>query len=90
MPTDYKETDHDWIRELLDYPRILEERLSFFDDTSQISIPADPIERVPSSAHERPDIRVASGEAGGVVLKVRGWLDGLREREIPFAALGLR
>ena len=29
MPTDYKETDYDWIRELLDYPRILEERLAF-------------------------------------------------------------
>jgi len=34
--------------------------------------------------------RLASGEAGGVWLKVRGWLDGLRDREPPFGALGLR
>ena len=34
--------------------------------------------------------RLVTGEAGGVVLKIRGWLDGLRDREPPFAALGLR
>jgi hypothetical protein len=34
--------------------------------------------------------RLVTGEAGGVVLKVRGWLDGLRDREPPFEALGLR
>lgn len=34
--------------------------------------------------------RLATGEAGGVVLKVRGWIDGLRDREPPFDALGLR
>lgn len=34
--------------------------------------------------------RLATGEAGGVILKIRGWLDGLRDREPPFEALGLR
>ena len=34
--------------------------------------------------------RLVTGEAGGVVLKVRGWLDGLRDRQPPFEALGLR
>jgi hypothetical protein len=34
--------------------------------------------------------RLVTGEAGGVILKVRGWLDGLRDREPPFEALGLR
>jgi len=34
--------------------------------------------------------RLVTGEAGGVVLKIRGWLDGLRDREPPFEALGLR
>ena len=34
--------------------------------------------------------RLVTGEAAGVVLKVRGWLDGLRDREPPFEALGLR
>ncbi len=34
--------------------------------------------------------RLVTGEAGGVLLKIRGWLDGLRDREPPFEALGLR
>jgi GT2 family glycosyltransferase len=34
--------------------------------------------------------RLVTGEARGVWLKVRGWLDGLRNREPPFEALGLR
>ncbi len=34
--------------------------------------------------------RLLTGEARGVVLKVRGWIDGLRDREPPFEALGLR
>ncbi len=34
--------------------------------------------------------RLATGEQRGVWLKVRGWLDGLRDRDPPFDALGLR
>ena len=34
--------------------------------------------------------RLATGEQGGVYLKIRGWLDGLRDRQPPFDALGLR
>lgn len=34
--------------------------------------------------------RLVTGEAAGVILKIRGWLDGLRDREPPFEALGLR
>jgi len=34
--------------------------------------------------------RLVTGEAGGVVLKVRGWLDGLRDREPQYETLGLR
>ena len=40
MPTDYRDGDHEWIRELLAYPRTLEERLRFFKDTSEIRIPS--------------------------------------------------
>jgi Lon-like ATP-dependent protease len=46
MMSDYKENDYEWIKELLDYPHQLEERLEFFDNTSQIGIPEDPIDRV--------------------------------------------
>ncbi len=34
--------------------------------------------------------RLATGEAGGVVMKVRGWRDALLRRPIPFTELGLR
>lgn len=34
--------------------------------------------------------RLASGEQAGVGIKVRGWLDGLRDRPLPLAELGLR
>ncbi|MCC6847847.1 MAG: glycosyltransferase family 2 protein [Deltaproteobacteria bacterium] len=34
--------------------------------------------------------RLVTGEARGVWLKVRGWIDGLRRREPPYEALGLR
>jgi GT2 family glycosyltransferase len=34
--------------------------------------------------------RLVTGEARGVHLKIRGWLDGLRDREPPYEALGLR
>ncbi len=33
--------------------------------------------------------RWLSGEQQGVILKVRGWLDGLRGRPIPLRELGL-
>ena len=68
MPTDYKETDYDWIRELLDYPRVLEERLAFFDDTSQIRIPEDPIERVIFQDRAKMAIRKVAQNRGHMLM----------------------
>jgi Lon-like ATP-dependent protease len=68
MPTDYKESDYDWIRELLDYPRILEERLAFFDDTSQIRIPEDPIERVIFQERAKMAIRKVAQNRGHMLM----------------------
>jgi Lon-like ATP-dependent protease len=68
MPTDYKETDYDWIRELLDYPRALEERLAFFDDTSQIRIPEDPIERVIFQERAKMAIRKVAQNRGHMLM----------------------
>jgi Lon-like ATP-dependent protease len=68
MPTDYKESDHDWIRELLDYPRALEERLAFFDDTSQIHIPSDPIERVIFQDRAKMAIRKVAQNRGHMLM----------------------
>jgi Lon-like ATP-dependent protease len=68
MPTDYKETDYDWIRELLDYPRALEGRLAFFDDTSQIRIPEDPIERVIFQERAKMAIRKVAQNRGHMLM----------------------
>ena len=46
MNRDYREKDYEWIKELMSYPQALEKRLEFFTDTSQISLPEDPIEKV--------------------------------------------
>jgi Lon-like ATP-dependent protease len=68
MPIDYKETDYAWIRELLDYPRVLEERLAFFDDTSQIRIPEDPIERVILQDRAKMAIRKVAQNRGHMLM----------------------
>ena len=68
MPTDYRDSDHDWIRELLDYPRTLEERLRFFDDTSQIRIPDDPIERVIFQDRAKTAIRKVAQNRGHMLM----------------------
>lgn len=46
MNSDYIENDYQWIKELMEYPKTLEAQLDFFENTSQISVPADPIEKV--------------------------------------------
>ena len=46
MSKDYRKNDYKWIQELMRYPKDIERRLDFFEDTSQISVPKDPIERV--------------------------------------------
>jgi ATP-dependent Lon protease len=68
MPTEYKESDHSWIQELLDYPRILEERLQFFEDTSQISVPTDPIERVIFQDRAKMAIRKVAQNRGHMLM----------------------
>jgi len=68
MSTDYKESDYSWIQELLDYPRSLDERLRFFEDTSQISIPADPIERVIFQDRAKMAIRKVAQNRGHMLM----------------------
>ena len=53
MKKDYNANDYAWIRELLQYPLILKERLGHFKDTSEIQVPEDPIERVIFQDHAK-------------------------------------
>jgi Lon-like ATP-dependent protease len=68
MPDDFKENDYNWIKELLEYPRTLEERLAFFEDTSQLTIPEDPIERVVFQDKAKRAIRKIAQNKGHMLM----------------------
>ncbi|MGD9181827.1 MAG: ATP-binding protein [Desulfobacterales bacterium] len=68
MTSDYKANDYDWIKELLDYPRTLEQRLNFFEDTSQIAIPKDPIDRVIFQDKAKRAIRKIAQNRGHILM----------------------
>jgi Lon-like ATP-dependent protease len=68
MSTDYRKNDYAWIKELLDYPRTLEERLHFFEDTSQISVPDDFIERVVFQDRAKRAIRKIAQNKGHILM----------------------
>ncbi len=68
MAADYRAGDYAWIRELLDYPRTLEERLRFFDDTASIVIPPDPIERVIFQDRAKMAIRKIAQNRGHILM----------------------
>jgi ATP-dependent Lon protease len=46
MSSHYRDNDYNWIKELMNYPQALDQRLEFFEDTSQISVPCDPLDQV--------------------------------------------
>ena len=68
MTSDYNDNDYDWIKELLDYPHILDERLNFFEDTSQIAVPEDPIDRVIFQDKAKRAIRKIAQNRGHILM----------------------
>ncbi len=68
MPDHYNDNDYAWIKELLDYPRLLSERLDFFDDTSQIAIPEDPIDKVIFQDRAKMAIRKIAQNRGHILM----------------------
>ncbi len=68
MASDYKENDHRWIRELLAYPANLEDRLGSFADTSQVPLPADPINRVIFQDRAKKAIRKIAQNKGHILM----------------------
>jgi Lon-like ATP-dependent protease len=68
MTNDYKDSDYEWIKELLDYPRTLEARLDFFNDTSQIEIPEDPIDQVIFQDKAKRGIRKIAQNRGHILM----------------------
>ncbi|MCP3951099.1 MAG: hypothetical protein GY697_02605 [Desulfobacterales bacterium] len=60
--------DHAWIRELMQYPQTLAEQLDFFEDTSQIAVPDDPIERVVFQERAKAAIRKIAQNRGHILM----------------------
>jgi Lon-like ATP-dependent protease len=68
MPSHFNENDYTWIRELLEYPKLLESRLDFFQDTSQIAVPEDPIDRVIFQKRAKLAIRKIAQNRGHILM----------------------
>ena len=68
MSNDYKESDYVWIKELLQYTHNLEQRLDYFEDTSQISVPEDPIEQVVFQDKAKWAIRKIAQNKGHILM----------------------
>lgn len=68
MNNDYKENDYQWIKELMLYPCKLEKNLEFFQNTSQISVPQDPIEKVVFQNSAKKSIRRIAQNKGHLLM----------------------
>ena len=68
MNRDYKKEDYKWIKELMHYPSTLKSRLDFFEDTSQISVPEDPIEEVVFQDRAKSAIRQIAQNRGHILM----------------------
>ena len=64
----FNANDRAWIRELMQYPEILERQLDFFEDTSQITVPDDPIERVIFQDRAKGAIRKIAQNRGHILM----------------------
>lgn len=64
----YDKKDHEWVKELTQYPRVLSQQLSYFTDTSEISIPEDPIEQVIFQDRAKAAIRQIAHNRGHILM----------------------
>ncbi len=64
----FNANDHVWIKELMQYPQTLAEQLAFFEDTSQIAVPDDPIERVVFQERAKAAIRKIAQNRGHILM----------------------
>jgi len=64
----YTEKDYEAVRELLSYPEFLDQHLSGFKDTSEITIPADPIEQVIFQNDAKRAIRKIAQNKGHILM----------------------
>jgi Lon-like ATP-dependent protease len=68
MSDDYNKNDYEWIRELLSYPLTLEKYLNHINDTSQVQVPVDPIEKVIFQDNAKKAIRKIAQNRGHMLM----------------------
>ncbi|MBW1780330.1 MAG: ATP-binding protein [Deltaproteobacteria bacterium] len=68
MPSDYASHDYTAIKSLMTYPETLDQHLRFFEDTSQISVPDDPIEKVVFQTRAKDAVRKIAQNKGHVLM----------------------
>ncbi len=68
MDNVYNKNDYTWIKELLEYPQTLEERLNFFEDTSRIELPDDPVDKVIFQDRAKEAIRKIAQNKGHMLM----------------------
>jgi Lon-like ATP-dependent protease len=68
MPSDYTESDYASVEALMAYPAILSQHLQFFEDTSQVSMPNDPIEKVIFQTRAKDAVRKIAQNKGHVLM----------------------
>ncbi|MGD8958484.1 MAG: ATP-binding protein [Desulfobacteraceae bacterium] len=68
MSRDYSANDYRWIQELMAYPEKLEKRLAFFEDTTDIRLPEDPVERVIFQDRAKAAIRKIAHNKGHILM----------------------
>ncbi|SPD75729.1 AAA ATPase [uncultured Desulfobacterium sp.] len=68
MNNDFKENDYNWIRELMDYPESLKNSLGLLEDTSRVTVPEDPIERVIFQDKAKKAIRKIAQNRGHILM----------------------
>lgn len=68
MYNDYNENDYKWIKELMLYPQTLERHLNYLRDTSGITVPDDPIEKVIFQDRAKKAIRKIAQNKGHMLM----------------------
>ncbi len=64
----YNDNDYKWIKELMLYPQTLARHLDYLEDTSQIHIPSDPIEKVIFQDNAKKAIRKIAQNKGHMLM----------------------
>ncbi|MBI5664260.1 MAG: ATP-binding protein [Nitrospirae bacterium] len=68
MSSEYNDNDYKWIRELTLYPQNLEKHLDYLKDTSQVTVPDDPIEKVIFQDNAKKAIRKIAQNKGHMLM----------------------